>query len=285
MRAPNTQIGYQGREGSFTYQALQEYLKDSEQSGRVVGFNTFDDVVRAFNQEQRLTEMFLGTENNNSGVVQAMALLAPDMQGCIVGEHFLHVKQCLLVQQSMVRSDIKEVISQRPALDQCRAHIAEAGWRTRDFPDTALAAEHVSHSPRRDQAAIASPVAGEKYGLKNLGNIADNTTNYTRFLHIVPMSRYSDFLPSYDPDKKFRTTVIIDGPLLKPANLGIIAEHALEMTRCERLPSGSFGLNRFLVDFAAHIQAEPYRRSAKRLSEAGVTMRSIGCYAAKAQPA
>lgn len=280
------QIAIQGTRGSFTLQALQEFMAADYpgQDHHVHGFNTFDLAVEAFNKRRTVKQMFTATFNNNSGSVHAMALLYPVMDGFIVGEYYLAVKQCLLVRKGVKESRITEVISQRPALDQCRANIAKRGWKTSEYKDTALAAKHVSSSEKDNIAAIASPLAGTFYGLDNLGDIGDNPgENFTRFFHIVGPDQINRFLPAVG-DGKYRTTALARGMMLNPDCLKIISDHGISMSRFETLANGSFDPSSFLIDFDAHMKSPDYVKCKKKLSDYNIRIREIGCYAAKPRP-
>jgi prephenate dehydratase len=272
-------IGFQGtKRGSFTYAALQEYMLASfpDRDWHAVEFNTFDDVVSAFNADQKITQMFLGTFNNYSGSVQAMAQLMPNLNGRIVGEHFLPVAQHLLVKDGTAIEKIRTAISQKPALDQCRGVIDQFGWGVEEYMDTALAAKMVGRSRRNDIAAIASAAAGKQFGLTDLGVISERG-NRTRFLHIVHPRTYGQFPQLFEENAKVITTVIIEGCFLEnPDNLGAIQSRGIAIRRFETLPSGGFVPERFVLDLFCPPQA--YRGLAKDLGGRALNIRSIGTY-------
>jgi prephenate dehydratase len=277
-------ISYQGRDGAFTHQALKQAMQGRD-SWAAQGKNEFDDVVRGF-ENGNVSEMFLATENNNSGRVDAMIRLMPRVNGWIVREHFLPVQQCLLGVKGTNIKSIKEVWSQKPALDQCLENIHRHQFAKRDQKDTALAAENISKAKRPDLAAIASPLAATIYGLDILDkDFADNPgRNFTRFFHIVHPGKFAEFVPKYSEGESFLTTIIVKGHLLSPKCLMILSNHHVHISRFENLPYGDFGPNLFMLDVDGHMKASNIKKCFNALGMESLEVRPIGCYRAQKRP-
>lgn len=71
------------------------------------------------------------------------------------------------------------------SLSQCAQYIADHGFDSVPFSNTAIAARDVAKEKRLNVAAICSYKACEEYGLKVLDNhLQDNDENTTRFIVI-----------------------------------------------------------------------------------------------------
>jgi prephenate dehydratase len=249
---------------------------------RAVPQKTFEEAVSKLKQHPKGhadPELFLATENNISGRVNSMALLLAKIEGVIVGEHYYDVRQHLLVNKGVVLEDIHRIYTQRPALDQVTLATEKHGWQTREFYDTAAAARFVRNSGRKDIAAVASSQAGRLYGLKDLGDITDSLINCTRFVHIVPWQDYEHYKPTYDPAKRYKTTIIIEGedrPLLRIYDT--LGRHGFNPIRSETLPNGYFYPERFLVDLETHVDAPAYLRCVEELQSQRYEIKNLGCY-------
>ena len=92
------------------------------------------------------------------------------------------VCQDLLVKPGVTLADIKTVVSHPQALGQCAEFIRKHGLVTKEFANTALAAEAVAESSDVSVAAIGSAEAAEIFGLevleKNINSARSNTTRF-----------------------------------------------------------------------------------------------------------
>ena len=109
-------------------------------------------------------------------------------------------------------TDIKEVFSHEQALNQCNGFIkAHPEIKFTAVENTAVAAEMVASSGRRDIAAICSRACAELYDLNFLStSIQDEGNNHTRFICI---SKNLEIYPGSD-----RTSIMMILPH-KPGSL------------------------------------------------------------------
>ena len=125
----------------------------------------------------------LPCENSLAGRVPDIHHLLPRSGLFVVGEHFQRVEHCLLGGAAAPRStDLKRAHSHTVALGQVRRILRELGLAPVVEADTAGAAQLVAQWGDKEEAAIASSLAAEIYGLDILrANVEDAAHNTTRF--------------------------------------------------------------------------------------------------------
>lgn len=125
-------------------------------------------------------------ENSQAGRVAEIHNLLPRTNLHIVGEYFQNIEHCLLAPKGATLATIKDVYSHPQGLLQCRDHIRELGLTAHTYSNTAAAAADVAKWNDPTKAAIASPLAGELYGLTVLReHMQDSDNNVTVFVIIA----------------------------------------------------------------------------------------------------
>jgi prephenate dehydratase len=150
---------------------------------------SFEDAFAAVkNGDARLA--MIPIENSLAGRVADIHHLLPEAGLHIIGEHFQRVNHHLLALPGARLEQIKTVHSHVHALNQCRRLLRELGLTPKVHADTAGAAAEVAETGRVDQAAIASRLAAEIYGLEILrADIEDAEHNTTRFIILAREAR------------------------------------------------------------------------------------------------
>lgn len=174
-------IAVQGTEGSYSQQAAYRIFP----YGEVMFFKQFSDVFDAVTSG--LCDYgVVPIENSSNGSVKEVYEVMRQKQFSIVRGTKLFIDHQLLVKPGVKLSDIKEIYSQRQGLGQCSDFLAANPKITAvEYVDTALAAELVAKSDRRDIASISSKYCADLYGLTALPvQIQNSENNYTRFLTI-----------------------------------------------------------------------------------------------------
>ena len=105
---------------------------------------------------------------------------------CIVRTFRLKVDHNLLAAPGARLEDIREIYSHEQAINQCGSFLhGLKNVNVVAVANTAVAAEMVASSGRKDVAAISSRSCAELYGLQNLAaSIQDKGNNRTRFICI-----------------------------------------------------------------------------------------------------
>lgn len=173
-------VAFQGNPGSYGEIAALNALPDGESETR--GYPTFHEVARAV-ETGEVAFGVLPVENSLMGAIHQSIDLLSDTELHVVGEVIVRVSHCLMALPGVALEDIRQVISQQPALDQCTNLIRQHGWTPVPGHDTAGSAREIAEHGLRDAAAIASSRAAGLYGLEILKReIEDEPFNYTRFL-------------------------------------------------------------------------------------------------------
>ncbi len=174
-------VACQGVEGAYSQIACEKMFK----SPFIMYFKNFDSVFSAI--DQGLCQYgILPIENSTAGSVKKVYDLMIGHNFSIVRSFRLKVDHNLLAAPGSTLNDIREVYSHEQAISQCSSFLAGLnGVKIIPVENTAVAAEMVSKSGRKDVAAISSRSCAELYGLKVLApSIHDNGNNHTRFICI-----------------------------------------------------------------------------------------------------
>ena len=239
-------IAFQGELGAYSHQACAETRPEME----VLPCRTFEDVIEAVRSEQADLAM-LPVENSTYGRVADIHRLLPESGLHIIDEAFVRVHINLLGVPGARLEDVKTAFSHLVLLPQCGTFLREHGIQGRVSPDNARAAREVAEAGRPEEAALASELAGEVYGLEVLArHIEDADHNTTRFLI---MAREPD--NSRRGDDMMTTFVFrvrnIPAALYKA--MGGFATNGVNMTKLESyMVDGSFSATQFYADIDGH---------------------------------
>ena len=174
-------VACQGVEGAYSQIACERIFKNPF----IMYFKNFDAVFNAI--DQGLCQYgILPIENSTAGSVKKVYDLMIRHNFSIVRTFRLKVDHNLLVKPGTRLSDIKEIYSHEQALNQCSDFLQSLpGVNLIPVGNTAIAAEMVANSDRKDVAAISSRNCAELYGLENISaSVQDKGNNRTRFICI-----------------------------------------------------------------------------------------------------
>ena len=179
----SARVAVQGVLGAYSHIAATELFNEPE----VSFLSTWEDVCDAV--ESGAAEFgVLPLENSTAGAVDRVYALMRSRGLFIVRAATMRIEHDLLAKPGVSLEDVHEVFSHEQALRQCEGFIAglpgDAVASVR--ANTAMAAQAVANSPRRDVAAISSAACARIYGLDVLAHdIQDEGDNYTRFVCVA----------------------------------------------------------------------------------------------------
>jgi prephenate dehydratase len=270
-------IAFQGEAGANSHIACREAFPDMAD----LPCDTFEDVFAAV-QEGRARLAMIAIENSLAGRVADVHHLIPGTGLYIVGEHFLPVRHQLLGLKGTKIEDVKSVHSHVHALGQCRRAIRELGLKAVVAADTAGAARQIAEAGDKSQAAIATALAAEIYGLDILrANVEDAEHNTTRF--IIMAKEPDDAGPGEGPVITSFIFRVRNVPAALYKALGGFATNGVNMTKLESYQlEGTFNASQFYADIEGHPDSRNVRLALEELEFFTNELRILGIY--KAHP-
>ena len=268
-----TQIAFQGLPGAYSDLACRTAYPELTP----LPCHTFEHAMDAVREGTAALAM-LPCENSLAGRVPDIHALLPGSGLSIIGEHFQRVEHCLLGPPGARIGDVRRVHSHAVALGQVRAILHELDADAVVEADTAGSAKLVAEWGRREDAAVASRLAAEIYGLDVLrANVEDASHNTTRF---YVMARQPHALP---PDRTDLMTTFVFRVRNVPAALykalGGFATNGVNMTRLESyMLHGEFTATQFLSDVDGHPEQPALARALEELGFFTAEARILGVY-------
>lgn len=172
-------VAFQGNPGAYGEIAALNAVPNTTATR---GYPTFHEVARAVESGQADYGV-LPVENSLMGAIHQAIDLLSETELHVIGEVVVRVSHCLMALPGVDIGEIRKVVSQQPALDQCTGLIRKHGWQPVAAHDTAGSAKDLAARGARDEAVIASSRAAELYGMNILAReIEDEPFNFTRFM-------------------------------------------------------------------------------------------------------
>jgi prephenate dehydratase len=268
-------IAYQGEPGANSHIACLEARPDHEP----LACPTFEDAFAAVSGGEARLAM-IPIDNSVAGRVADIHHLLPASNLYITGEHFLRVHHQLLAVPGTEIGALRTVHSHVHALGQCRRIIRDLGLRPVVAADTAGAARELADSRHPAQAAIATKLAAEIYGLDILRtNIEDEDHNTTRF--IILSAERRDALPG---DEAVVTSFVFrvrNVPAALYKAMGGFATNGVNMTKLESYQlEGQFSATQFYADIEGHPSERNVSLALEELAFFTSYLRVLGAYRA-----
>ncbi|MDX1709937.1 MAG: prephenate dehydratase [Rhodovibrionaceae bacterium] len=268
-------IAFQGAPGAYSDMACRAVFPTLE----TMPCPAFEDAFAAVRDGAARLAM-IPIDNSSAGRVADIHHLLPESGLHIVGEHFQKVEHQLLAPKGARLQDVRTVHSHVHALSQCRGFIRDRSLKPVVHADTAGAAEEVAAKRDPGEAAIASSLAGEIYGLEVLaGDIQDSEHNTTRFLVMA--------LEPFDPDPAqgpvmtsfvFRVRSV---PAALYKALGGFATNGVNITKLESyIIDEHFTVAQFYADIEGHPDQRLVRLALEELGFFSREVKILGVYPA-----
>ncbi len=270
-------IAFQGWPGAHSDIACRVVFPDAP----TLPCQSFEETIAAVHEE-RAAAALIPVENSVAGRVADVHHLLPKSGLHINGEHFHQIHHQLLAVPGATIDDLRRVHSHVHALAQCRTIIRDLGLEPVVHADTAGAAEMVAERGDRSDAAIASKLAAELYGLEVLrSDVEDASHNTTRFLIMEAEARQ----PTPGAGKVI-TSFFFEVPR-EPAALykalGGFATNGVNITKLESyMVGGRFSLAKFHADVEGHPDEQSLRHGFAELNFFALpgSVKIIGVYPA-----
>jgi len=231
-------------------------------------------------REGRCELAMLPCENSLAGRVPDIHRLLPESGLYVIGEHFQRVEHCLLAPKGATIDGLKRAHSHPVALGQVLRLLKDRKLQAIIEADTAGAAQLVAERGSTEDAAIASELAAEIYGLEILAkNVEDESHNTTRF-YVMSRERRDPPLVEANPVTTFVFRVRSVPAALYKA-LGGFATNGVNMTKLESyMVGGRFEATQFLCDVDGHPDSPALRHAFEELAFFSREFRILGSYPA-----
>ncbi len=268
-------IAFQGSHGAYSDLACRTAYPGVP----TLPCQTFEAAIEAVLQGDAALAM-LPTENSLVGRVPDMHALLPHSGLSIIAEHFQRVEHCLLGPKGADINAVQRIHSHAVALGQVRNLIRDLRAVSVIEADTAVSAELVARWNNPQDAAIASALAAEIYGLDVLRpNVEDAPHNTSRFYVMARTPR----LPPPDAENLMTSFVFrvrnVPAALFKA--LSGFATNGVNMTRLESyMLGGEFAATQFLCDVEGHPAQPPLARALEELAFFSRAVSILGVYPA-----
>lgn len=191
----------------------------------------------------------------------------------------LDVSQNLLGLNGAGPSDIKTVVSHPQALAQCAKFITDRNLESREFANTALAAQYVAETGDKTIGAIASRETAELYGLDILEpNINSQVANTTRFA-VFSRALNKTSLPGSSGEHFILVFTVRNeaGALAKILN--IIGSHGFNMSSLHSRPvAGPLWNHYFFAELEGSVDTENGSDLLRQLRTVCDRLKMVGSY-------
>jgi prephenate dehydratase len=268
-------VVFQGEPGSFSQAAAREALPHCEP----VAAATFEDAFAAL-REGTVDLGLIPIENSLHGRIADIHHLLPESPLYILGEHFHRIRLQLMSVPGATLSTITTVVSQEPALGQCRNVVRELGLKKQLWADTAGAARHVAETGDKTLAAVASKLAAEVHHLTILrADIEDANHNVTRFVIMSPEPE--DAEPGGGPVITSIIFRVRNVPAALYKALGGFATNGVNMAKLESYQlEGSFSATQFYAEIDGHPEERNVQLALEELRFFTSSLKILGAYPA-----
>ena len=272
-KIPNPRrVAFQGAPGAYSDLACRAVFPAAE----TMPCSAFEDAFTAVTKGTADLAM-IPIENTLAGRVADVHHLMPESGLYIIGEHFQPIRHCLLGIKGSKINQLRRVHSHVMALPQCRNSIRELKLHPVIHEDTAGAAAKVAHDGDPTQAAIASELAAEIYGLSILKrDMQDRDDNVTRFVilsknHILPKQDETPVMSSF-------VFGVRNIPAALYKALGGFATNGVNMTKIESYLGDGFSAAEFYCEVEGHPEDRSMQLAFEELEFFATDIKVLGTY-------
>lgn len=272
LKMKDVRVVYQGVEGAYSHAATLQYFGSDVDAFHV---ETWQDAMKAV-EEGTADYAVVPIENSSAGAVIDNYDLLIKYNNVIVAETFVTVNHALLGLPGSRLENIKTVYSHPQALMQSSEFLnGHREWSQISVENTAVAAKKILEEQDATQAAVASEVAGELYGLDVLASsINHNKNNTTRFIILAKDRVYCR--------NAGKVSICFELPHKSGSlynMLGHVIYNGVNMVMIESRPiPGKTWEYRFFVDIEGNLGDSSVQNALKSISEEASNMWILGNY-------
>lgn len=264
-------VTYQGEPGAYSEMAVYKFFGRKVETVPCKDFReVFESVKTAAvpNGVVPIENSIEGSVNQNYDL-----FLTYDLKVC--GEVAIKLAHVLIANPQTKLEEIETIYSHPQALAQCRGFIEKHKWEVIPSYDTAGSVKIIKEKRLYNAAAIASEKAADMYDMKILArDIADNLSNYTRFLVLSS----EDAQPTGDD----KTSIIFSAkhvPGVLYHALGEFASRNINLTRIESRPTKTTAWQyNFYLDFEGHRTEKRCVEALQALEKYATFVKILGSY-------
>lgn len=268
-------IAFQGMAGAYSDLACREAYPELE-TAPCVSFEAAFLAVR----EKMADLAMIPVDNTLAGRVADVHYLILNGELHIIGEQFQLIRHCLLGLPGAKLEELTDVHSHVHALPQCKKIIEELQLVKHTVADTAKGASDIKKWGDKTQAAIASELAANMYGLEVLKrDVQDAAHNTTRFLvfsrdkEVPKLEKGINYLTSF-------TFEVRNIPAALYKAMGGFATNGVQMVKLESYVDKDFHVARFFADVEGHIDQHSLQLAFEELRFFAKRVDILGTYPA-----
>jgi len=268
-------VAFQGQPGAYSDLACRAYFPGVA----TLPCPTFEDALAAV-RDGEADRAMIPIENSLAGRVADVHHLMPKSGLHIVGEHFQRVNHQLLAPKGATLDGIRRARSHVQALGQCRGFLRAQGIEAVVDADTAGSARQVAEKGDLTEAAIASSLCADLYGLEILkADIEDAKHNTTRMLILARVAEVPDIAEGPCITSFVFRVRSVPAALYKA--LGGFATNGINLTKLESyMVGGNFVAAQFYADAEGHVDERSMRLALEELRFFSREVKVLGVYPA-----
>lgn len=272
LKKEGARVVFQGVEGAYSHAAVRTFFGSDKGAYHVP---EFEDTMKEV-EAGRADYGVLPIENSTAGFVISNYDLLAKYRNYIVGEVYVPVDHMLLGLGDATLSDIRTVYSHPQGLMQCTDYLnAHKEWRQVSVLNTAAAAKKVMEEQDKSQAAVASRIAGELYGLKELAQGVSNVKNNTTRFIILSKD------PIYEKGAR-KISVCFEIPHISGSLYNILGNFIfngvnMQMIESRPIPEKTFEY-RFFVDLQGNLSEASVRNALAGIRAEASLFKILGNY-------
>jgi len=264
-------VTYQGETGAYSEMAVYKFFGSKIEP---VPCKDFRDVFESV-QTGQVPNGVVPIENSIEGSVNQNYDLFLNYDLKVCGEVAVKLAHVLIANPQTKFEEIETIYSHPQALGQCRSYLEKQKWEIIPAYDTAGSVKIIKEKALFNAAAIASEKAADLYNMKIVArDIADNPSNYTRFLVLSK----EDAAPTGDD----KTSIIFSAkhaPGTLYHALGEFASRNINLTRIESRPTKTTAWQyNFYLDFEGHRTEKRCTEALEALEKYATFVKILGSY-------